>query len=46
MEARSQTAAHPDEMNFILNLNTFSWKAVQRTAHCPAWIFQTHERRS
>ncbi len=32
MEARSQSAAHPNEMNFIFNLNAFSWKALQRTA--------------
>jgi hypothetical protein len=32
MEARSQSAAHPNEMNFIFNLNAFSWKAMQRTA--------------
>jgi hypothetical protein len=30
MEARSQSAAHPNEMNFIFNLNAFSWKAMQR----------------
>jgi hypothetical protein len=24
--------AHPNEMNFIFNLNAFSWKAMQRTA--------------
>jgi hypothetical protein len=29
MEARSQSAAHPNEMNFIFNLNAFSWKAMQ-----------------
>jgi hypothetical protein len=32
MEARSQSAAHPNEMNFIFNLNAFSWKAMQRAA--------------
>ena len=32
MEARSQSAAHPNEMNFIFNLNAFSWKAMQPTA--------------
>jgi hypothetical protein len=26
MEARSQSAAHPNEMNFIFNLNAFSWR--------------------
>jgi hypothetical protein len=26
MEARSQSAAHPNEMNFIFNLNAFSWE--------------------
>ena len=31
MEARSQSAAHQNEMNFIFNLNAFSWKAMQRT---------------
>jgi hypothetical protein len=33
MEARSRSAAHPNEMNFIFNLNAFSWKAMQRTAN-------------
>ena len=32
MEARSQSAAHQNEMNFIFNLNAFSWKAMQPTA--------------
>jgi hypothetical protein len=32
MEARSQSAAHPNEMNFIFNLNAFSWKSMQSTA--------------
>jgi hypothetical protein len=32
MEARSQSAAHPNEMNFIFNLNAFSWKAMQPLA--------------
>jgi len=36
MEARSQSAAHPNEMNFIFNLNAFSWKVMQRTASQPA----------
>jgi hypothetical protein len=32
MEARSQSAAHQNKMNFIFNLNAFSWKAMQPTA--------------
>jgi len=37
MEARSQSAAHPNEMNFIFNLNAFSWKSMQPTTgrHTP-----------
>jgi hypothetical protein len=31
MEARSQSAAHPNEMNFIFNLNAFSWKTMRLT---------------
>jgi hypothetical protein len=33
MEARSQSAAHPNEMNFIFNLNAFSWKSLRLTQH-------------
>jgi len=36
MEARSQSAAHPNEMNFIFNLNAFSWKTMQLTMGGPA----------
>ena len=34
MEARSQSASRTqgDEMNFIFNLNAFSWKTMQLTA--------------
>jgi hypothetical protein len=32
MEARSQSAAHPNEINFIFNLNAFSWKAMKPLA--------------
>jgi hypothetical protein len=32
MEARSQSAAHQNEMNFIFNLNAFSWKKMKPTA--------------
>jgi len=46
MEARSQSAAHPNEMNFIFNLNAFSWKAMQPTASQPAFHFMSscHQR--
>jgi hypothetical protein len=40
MEARSQSAAHPNEMNFIFNLNAFSWKTMQ-----PAQIYEVRLRK-
>ena len=43
MEARSQSAAHPNEMNFIFNLNAFSWKPMKRavSSRCNFSVFAT-----